>query len=75
METIEDIVRSYVPFSHGVSSKGWHSVYCEVCGDGNHSKGPRGGWLFSDEACFYSCFNCGIKTNYDPNRDRDWETP
>ena len=69
MDTIEDVVRSYVPFTHGVSSKGWHSVYCEVCGDGARTKGPRGGWLFEGDACFYSCFNCGIKTNYDPNRE------
>ena len=69
MDTIEDIVRSYVIFTGVVSSKGWHSIYCEVCGDGTHSKGQRGGWLFQDEICFYSCFNCSISGNFDPNRE------
>lgn len=69
MDYIEDIVRTYVPLVHGSSSKGWNSVYCEVCGDGHRTKGPRGGWLFDGEACFYSCFNCGISGNFDPNRD------
>ena len=68
-DTIEDIVRSYVPFVYGESSKGWLSVYCEVCGDGTHSKGTRGGWLFDNEICFYNCFNCVITGNFDPNRD------
>jgi hypothetical protein len=54
---------------HGESSKGWNSVYCEVCGDGTHSKGPRGGWLFQDEMCFYNCFNCGVDGNFDPDRE------
>ena len=56
---------------HGESAKGWRSVFCEVCGDGDHSKGPRGGWNFDDsgDVCFYNCFNCGIDGNFDPNRE------
>lgn len=69
METIEDIIRSHVPFMHGVTSKGWHRVYCEVCGDGSRTKGPRGGWNFVDTACFYNCFNCGVEGSYDPARE------
>jgi len=69
MEIIEDIVRSHVPFMHGVTSKGWHRVYCEVCGDGSRTKGPRGGWNFIDTACFYHCFNCGVDGSYDPTRE------
>lgn len=69
MDTIEDIVRAHVPLVHSLSSKGWHSVYCEVCGDGSRSKGPRGGWLFQEDMCFYNCFNCGIEGNFDPNRE------
>lgn len=68
-ENIEDVIRSNVPLVHGSSAKGWHSVYCEVCGDGSRTKGPRGGWLFTDDACFYNCFNCGIEGNFDPNRE------
>ena len=69
MDTIEDVVRSHVPLLHNQSAKGWHSVYCEVCGDGSRTKGPRGGWLFQDEACFYNCFNCGVDGNFDPTRE------
>lgn len=69
MDTIEDIVKDHIPFTHGSSSKGWQSVYCEVCGDGRKVQGPRGGWLFDGEACFYNCFNCGIEGNFDPNRE------
>lgn len=69
MANIEDVVRSRIPFVHGVSSKGWHSVYCEVCGDGKRTKGPRGGWNFDGDACFYHCFNCGIDGNFDPHRE------
>lgn len=69
MDTIEDIVRTHVPLIHSPSAKGWNSVFCETCGDGTHSKGPRGGWLFENEMCFYNCFNCSIDGNFDPNRD------
>jgi hypothetical protein len=68
-KTIEDLVREHVIFSHG-ESNGWHSVYCEVCGDGEgRTKGPRGGWLFQDEMCFYHCFNCPAEGSFDPNRE------
>lgn len=67
--TIEDIVRANVSFSHGAARNGWNRVYCAVCGDGSRTKGPRGGWLFQDEMCFYHCFNCGVDGNFDPNRD------
>lgn len=69
MDNIEDVVRSHIPFVHGVSSKGWNTVYCEVCGDGKRTKGPRGGWNFSGDACFFHCFNCGIDANFDPHRE------
>jgi hypothetical protein len=69
METIEDLVRDHLPLMHGESSKGWNSVYCAVCGDGTHSKGPRGGWLFQDEMCFYNCFNCSTDGSFDPDRE------
>jgi hypothetical protein len=65
---IEEIVREYLSF-RGTSSKGWNSIYCEVCGDGKRTKGPRGGWLFDNEIAFYNCFNCGIDGNFDPKRE------
>jgi len=67
-KTIEDLVNEHVIF-HGAVAKGWNKVYCEVCGDGSRTKGPRGGWLFNGEMCFYHCFNCGIDGNFDPNRE------
>lgn len=66
-DTIEDLVNRYVNFK-GRNSKGWNVTYCEVCGDGSRVKGPRGGWLFSDEITFYSCFNCGVEGNFSPDR-------
>jgi hypothetical protein len=68
--TIEDLVRKYLNFQFGNSGDGWNKIYCEVCGDGEgRTKGPRGGWRFSDEQAFYHCFNCGINANFDPDRE------
>jgi hypothetical protein len=67
-KTIEDIVRKYVNFKN-ISSSGWNSTYCEHCGDGARTKGPRGGWLFEGEMAFYNCFNAGCEGSFDPNRD------
>jgi transcriptional antiterminator Rof (Rho-off) len=69
-KTIEDLVNEYVKFDYGLNSKGWSRCYCEVCGDGSRTKGPRGGWLFSGEMAFYHCFNQGCEGNFDPNRDQ-----
>jgi hypothetical protein len=66
---IEEVVREYIPFKYGASSKGWNTVYCEVCGDGRRTQGPRGGWLFANDMAFYNCFNCGVEGNFDPHRE------
>jgi hypothetical protein len=66
--TLEDIVRSKVVFK-SFSQNSWNKTYCEVCGDGKRTKGPRGGWLFSSDGIFYHCFNCGINGNYAENRE------
>lgn len=65
--TIGEIVRHYVPFVHG-EAKGWNVVYCEVCGDGSRTKGPRGGWLFTEDKAFYNCFNAACEGSFDPDR-------
>lgn len=70
MSNIEDVVKSHIIFSNGVANNGWHKVYCEVCGDGKRTKGPRGGWLFQDDIAFYHCFNCGVDGSFDPNREQ-----
>lgn len=67
-ETIEDVVKKYVPFSHG-SRNGWNPVYCAVCGDGSRTKGPRGGWKFDGETAGYNCFNCGIHGSFTPEEE------
>ncbi len=67
-DQIEELIRTYVDF-YKERENGWNSTYCEVCGDGSHTKGRRGGWLFSEECVFYHCFNCGVDGNFDPNRE------
>lgn len=67
-ESFEDLVREHVSFT-GLPSNGWHPCYCEVCGDGSRTKGPRGGWLFQDEMAFFNCFNQGCEGSYDPERE------
>lgn len=64
---LEDLVRDYVNFTGGPQN-GWNPCYCEFCGDGSRTKGPRGGWLFHDEMVFYNCFNQGCEGSYDPDR-------
>lgn len=68
-ENIEELVRDNASFSGSVSSGGWERLYCEVCGDGARTKGPRGAFLFEGDVCFYNCFNCGIDGSFDPNRE------
>lgn len=67
--TFEDLIRDHVHFTGGPQN-GWWPCYCEVCGDGSRTKGPRGGWLFQDEMAFYNCFNQGdCQGSYDPERE------
>jgi hypothetical protein len=61
--TFEDLIRNYVIFT-GNPTQGWHPCYCEFCGDGSRTKGPRGGWLFTEDATFYNCFNQGCEGSY-----------
>lgn len=67
-DSIEDVVRRYVDFSHG-DRNGWNPVYCAVCGDGSRTKGPRGGWKFDGEDAGYNCFNCGIHGSFTPEEE------
>lgn len=70
-DSIENLVRSHVLFPHGVANNNWNIVYCEVCGDGSRTKGPRGGWLFNDggASAAYHCFNCGCKESFSTLRE------
>jgi hypothetical protein len=67
-KSIQNLVEKHVNFKSPPSNS-WRKCYCEVCGDGSRTKGPRGGWLFKDNAAFYNCFNCGINGSFDPSRE------
>lgn len=67
-KSMEDLIKDYVIFT-GPPANGWLPCYCEHCGDGSRTKGPRGGWLFTDDAIFYNCFNMGCEGSYAPDRD------
>ncbi len=67
-ESFEDLVRNYVSFT-GPPQNNWWPCWCEVCGDGSRTKGPRGGWLFQNDMAFYNCFNDDCEGSYDASRD------
>lgn len=69
--SIEDIVKPNITI-HGISNHGWNTVYCEHCGDGSRTKGPRGGWLFKGDLAMYHCFNCGVDANFDHTREQPY---
>lgn len=75
--SIKDVVDSAVSYEE-LDPTGWNKVYCQVCGDGSRTKGPRGGWKFEGEDCFYNCFNCGISGAFTPENEifmsRDMKT-
>lgn len=66
--TIKDIVDNAVSYE-SIDPGGWNKVYCQVCGDGSRTQGPRGGWKFEGEDCFYNCFNCGIGGAFTPENE------
>lgn len=66
--SIQDVVDSSVAYEE-TDYNGWNKVYCQVCGDGSRTQGPRGGWKFEGEDCFYNCFNCGISGAFTPENE------
>jgi len=66
--SIRDIVDAVVSYEE-IDVVGWNKVYCQVCGDGSRTQGPRGGWKFDGEDCYYNCFNCGIGGAFTPEND------
>jgi len=64
-ETLETLIRRYVVFD-STSPTGFETVKCAVCNDYK----VRGGFKFDGETVFYSCFNCSLKTGYDPEQSR-----
>lgn len=62
--TLEEVLRQYVHLPH-VNAKGWNTCVHLVCDHGN--KGSRAAFLFNDDVTVFHCYNCGMKTKYDPS--------
>jgi hypothetical protein len=63
--SLEEVIRRYITLPTHASGTGWFPILCKVCND-TGKKGPRAGFKFDTEAVGYHCFNCSIKTKYDP---------
>lgn len=63
-KSLEDIIRQYVHLPH-VNAKGWYPCVHPICDHGK--KGERAAFLFDNEVSVFHCYNCGVKTKYDPN--------
>lgn len=64
--TLEQIIRQYVYLPSIPNAKGWYPcVHAGGCDRGH--KGPRAAFNFSDQTIAFHCFNCGVKTVYDPS--------
>ncbi len=61
---LEDIIRKYIRLNPP-NARGWNSCVHIACDHGK--KGPRAAFLFENNSVAFHCFNCGIKTVYDPN--------
>lgn len=64
---LEDVIRYHIQLPSNCKSNGFFQVLCKVCND-HGGKGKRAGFIFdSNGVVGYNCFNCGIKTKYDPS--------
>lgn len=61
--TLEDIIRANVPLSPSTAT-GWHACIHQGCDHG--AKGPRAAFRFDNGTTSFHCFNCSIKTVYNP---------
>ena len=62
-KTLEDIIRQHVHLPH-MNAKGWYPCVHLICDHGN--KGERAAFLFDKDVSVFHCYNCGVKTKYDP---------
>ena len=68
MNSIQEAVKSVIPYKHKAASKGWISFNAPCCthnGETQDTKG-RGGLVFEGDGVVYHCFNCGFKTGWRP---------
>lgn len=63
---LEDLIRYHVNLPSHHNSRGFYPVLCKLCND-HGRKGNRAGFVFDGGVVGYHCFNCGIKTKFDPS--------
>ena len=63
VKTLESIIRQYVKLGRK-NAKGWEGCVHTTCDHGK--KGDRAAFLFEDGSAAFHCFNCGVKTGYNP---------
>lgn len=66
MQSVENVIRQYVPLSSRATQRGWFTVKCQLC----HDYKKRGGFKFNGEAVTYNCFNCAHAAVFDSNTHR-----
>lgn len=68
MNSVQEAIKTVIPYKHKAASKGWISFNAPCCthnGETPDTKG-RGGLLFENDGVVYHCFNCGFKTGWHP---------
>jgi len=64
--SIEELIRQYIQLPTVPSGTGWFPVLCKSCND-HGRKGPRAAFKFEEGTAAYHCFNCGLKSTYNPD--------
>lgn len=65
-QSLQEVIRQYIPLSPRPNGRGFFTVLCKVCND-HGKKGKRAGFKFEGETVGYNCFNCGHSARYDPH--------
>lgn len=68
MNSIQEAIKTVIPFKHKKAAKGWISFNAPCCthnGETADTRG-RGGLLLENDGIVYHCFNCGYKTGWRP---------
>lgn len=66
MNKVQDIISQYVPLSSRPTSRGWHTLKCQLC----HDYKKRAGFKFDGDSVSYNCFNCAKGALFDPFKHR-----
>lgn len=65
-QTLEQVIRQYIPLTSHTNAGGWYQVLCRVCND-HGKKGKRAGFRFDGGTVGYNCFNCNHSAIYEPS--------